>query len=64
MEQAKAAIESALESEGKIVWDGESQAANISVFNSRQGKSIGEQYECFCRTAEKLYAAVAPYLGQ
>lgn len=64
LEQAKTAIESALKSEGKIVWDGESQAANISVFNSRQGKSIEEQYECFCQTAEKLYAAVAPYLGQ
>lgn len=64
LEQAKTAIEAALESEGQTVWDGKSQAANISVFNSRQGKSTEEQYEWFCQTAEKLYAAVTPYLGQ
>lgn len=64
LEQAKTAIEAALESEGQIVWDGKSQAANISVFVSRQGKSAEEQYEWFCQTAEKLYAAVIPYLGQ
>lgn len=64
LEQAKTAIETALESEGQIVWDGKSQAANISVFSSRQGKSTEEQYEWFCQTAEKLYAAVSPYLGQ
>ena len=63
LEQAKTAIEDALESEGKIAWDGKSQAANVSVFNSRQGKSKEEQYDWFCRTAEKLYAAVSPYLG-
>lgn len=63
LEQAKTAIEAALKSEGKIVWDGKSQAANISVFGSRQGKSTEEQYEWFCHTAEKLYAAVSPYLG-
>lgn len=64
LEQAKTAIESALESGEEIVWDGKSQAANISVFCSRQGKSTEEQYEWFCQTAEKLYAAVSPYLGQ
>lgn len=63
LEQAKTAIETALESEKEIVWDGKFQAANISVFGFRQGKSTEEQYEWFCRTAEKLYAAVSPYLG-
>lgn len=63
LEQAKRAIETALEGEKEIVWDSKSQAANISIFGSRQGKSTEEQYEWFCRTAEKLYAAVSPYLG-
>lgn len=63
LEQAETAIEAALEGEGEIVWDGKSQAANISVFSSRQEKSTEEQYEWFCHTAEKLYAAVSPYIG-
>lgn len=65
LEQAKTAIESVMENGGeKIVWDGKSQAANVSVISSRKGKNTEKQYEWFCQIVEKLYAAVSPYLDR
>lgn len=64
LEHAKTAIEAILENAGRIVWDGKSQAANVSVISSQKGKSTEEQYDWFCYTVEKLYAAVSPYLSQ
>lgn len=48
-------VESELEMLGEIVWDGESQAANVSVITSREGKNTMIQYEWFCQAVEKLY---------
>lgn len=64
LEQAKTAIEAVIKNVGEIVWDGESKAANVSVIISRKGKNTEEQYEWFCQTVEKLYAAVSPYLDR
>lgn len=64
LEQAKTAIEAVMKNVGEIVWDGESKAANVSVIISRKGKNTEEQYEWFCQTVEKLYAAVSPYLDR
>lgn len=63
LEQAESAIETGMGRLGEIVWDGGSQAANVSVIASRRGKSTAEQYEWFCQAVEKLYDVIAPYLG-
>lgn len=45
-----------------ITWDGESNAANISLTTSIDGMSRAEQYNWFCRAAEVLYDVVRPRL--
>lgn len=55
MKQARLPIDGGLAGLGEIVWDGESQAANVSVIASRRVKDTLEQYEWFFQAAEKLY---------
>ncbi len=55
-------VGSGLRQLGEVVWDGESQAANVSIITSCNGLNTEEQYNWFFQAVNRLYMAVFPYL--